>query len=735
MSTARRRRSYVDIGLVVLAVVLVLTTIGTADRVTTDELDQREALVLGAFRDDDFTRVVIERGREKIELVRTAVDEDGDAIWTIKQPFEEEAEYDSVDDYLTTFEFAEAKRRIKPDEVDRARMGLERPAARIQLTMGKITYRIAIGGSAVEPKDSVYAELTGTGVPNPGVVIIAKSVADEMNAKVDMFRAKEVMPYLSTALARIVIAGASGERKLRRASWGGWRFDGIQNDYRVNREALDFVLTQFARIEADSFIDVAVAKKAQAKAPTVRVTMVPKKKGSPVGVVVVGGTCPTDAKSAVALREKPDPVAACVPGNVMAGLETKAEHLVDRGLFTLRDDEIESIVVSAGKKVLSLDRSGEGWVLTKPQKAELDAESGNQRVKAVLQAKGELIPSPDFAALGLKPPAVKIELRGATMTKDAKVEEVHVSQPDGDGAVYVRRLHDDAVIKVPQNAARALAPDASLVRSRKLLDYRASRVLEVAVEGAGIKQRVKRDGEGGFTLVAPKGFVADGSLAADLMSRVSTLAADHWVRDDDDGSFGLAKPTLRVSAEIEQDDEKTKTHELIIGGRTSGGYFGSLTTDPGVFVLPKAAYDAMTLLLIDRTVTMMDPAEVTSIRLKSADRGVQLQKEGSRFTQADSGPALPDDRIASIIEGLSTLRADVAVHTGAAKPAEGFASPVLRINIEREPARGERSEPVELLIGSGDSWRGTAVYYARRKGMNATFVVARSKVQPILDAL
>ena len=673
MSTARRRRSYVDIGLVVTAVVLVLATVGTADRVTTDELDHREALVLGAFRDDDFTRVLIERGQEKVELVRTAVDEDGDATWTIKQPFEEEAEFDSVEDYLTTFEFAEAKRRIKPDEVDRKRMGLDRPTARVRLSMGKITYQIAIGAAAVNPKDSVYVEVKGSGAPKPGVMIVAKSVAEEMKAKVDAFRAKEVMPYLSSALVRMEIDGQAGKRTLRRGTWGGWRFDGVQNDYRVNRDALDFVLTQFSRIEADSFIDVATAKKAQASASTVRITMTHKKKGKPQGIVVVGGQCPSDAKSTVALREKPDPVAACVPGNVMAGLETKAEHLVDRGLFTFRDDEIESFVVTAGKKVLSLDRSGEGWALTKPQKATLDAEAGNQRVKAVVEAKGEIVESPDLAALGLKPPAAKVELRGATYSKSDKVEEVHVSQPDGDGAVYVRRMHDDAVVKLPRDAARVLTPDASLVRSRKLLDYRASRVVEVAVEAGALKQRVKRNGEGGFELVTPKGFVADGSLAADLMAQVSTLSADHWVRDDDDGSFGLSNPTLRLSAEVELDDgDKKKTHELIVGSRTSGGFFGSLTSEPGVFVLPKAAYDAMTLLLIDRSVTMIDPAEVTKLGLKSSDRSVELRKEGTRFVQFDSGPSLPNDRIATVVEALATLRADVAAHIGAAQASGGF---------------------------------------------------------------
>src|SRR6185295_8743462 len=133
-----------------------------------------------------------------------------------------------------------------------------------------------------------------------------------------------VMPYLSTVLSGLTLEGAGGTRKLRRASWpDGFRFDGMFGDARTSRPVLDRVLVQFARTRAERFMDATEAEKALAGAPSVTVTMTPTDPKSPVGVVEVGGKCPGNDAEVVALRRKPDRVAACVPSSVLSGLTTE----------------------------------------------------------------------------------------------------------------------------------------------------------------------------------------------------------------------------------------------------------------------------------------------------------------------------------------------------------------------------------------------------------------------------
>jgi hypothetical protein len=78
---------------------------------------------------------------------------------------------------------------------------------------------------------------------------------------------------------------------------------------------------------------------------------------------------------------------------------------------------------------------------------------------------------------------------------------------------------------------------------------------------------------------------------------------------------------------------------------------------------------------------------------------------------------------------LQDLRAEAAVHVGPARREEGLEKPELAITIEGPKG----ALPIRFAIGRGDVFRGTNVYYARRDGVDATFVIAQSRVRPLLE--
>ncbi len=59
------------------------------------------------------------------------------------------------------------------------------------------------------------------------------------------------------------------------------------------------------------------------------------------------------------------------------------------------------------------------------------------------------------------------------------------------------------------------------------------------------------------------------------------------------------------------------------------------------------------------------------------------------------------------------------------------ASTALRVEVESSLRKGKSV----FVIGHGDVWRTTSVYYARREGIDATFAIAQSKVRPLLDVV
>ncbi len=740
MSFVKRHLS--NIVLAVIALGLVGTLLATRGSVTTTETKARENNVLKAFREPEVSRLELLRGKEEIVLVRTQPEDSGIDHWNFEQPYQERADDGEVDDYVSTLQFAEFARRIKPEEVDRAAFGLEEPRLTIRLKMGEIDYELLLGKNAVSPADSAYLEVRGKGVPKPGVVIIGKGLVAQLDQDAAHFRTRDLVPYLSVALKTLVLEGAGGERRLVRPTgehaWDGWRFEGMQGNLRVDKTNLDHVLGQFADLNAESFIDVKEAEAVLKDSETVRIRMVPKKASSAIATLEVGGPCP-GGKGMVALRRDPDPLAGCVPKSLMEGLSTPAKDLVDRHPFAVRPDEVESFLIERGKQKLEILRKDNGFTMREPESGDIDGALGNERLKQITELLGEIVPEPDLGKLGLKAGVGKVVLR--VVSKDARgmVEHrISVSKPDADGNVYVLREADGGVLKLGRQAARLLKPDSTLVRKREVLDLDRQDLKSVHIDADSpfgrISQTLNRAEDGTYALVKPPKFGHDSGLVSDVVDGLLTLNAERWVADEDDGSFGLSSPSARVKLTTYPHGEaKSRSVELVVGAEASGGAYASMVGDPAVFVLPRTTQQAIETWLIDRSLLMLDPNEVERITLKRRDQTWVIKKDGERFV-VESGDLAPD-KVAQIMDLFAVARAEAALHLGAPRPQEGFREPSLVVDVERLPARGERSSPVHLEFGAGDAWRGTSIYYARRKGYDCTFAIARGRVQPILDAL
>ncbi|HEX4334818.1 MAG TPA: DUF4340 domain-containing protein [Polyangiaceae bacterium] len=733
---ALRRAQAVNAVLIGVALALVVLVFATRSRVTTSEEEARSNNLLETYREEDITRIRFERKDGSFTLTRTKLDDAGLATWSVTAPVKEDAEPFTVQKLEGTLEFASALRRIKPEEVNRAAFGLDDPVLTIHVDLADIKYRLRIGAEAASPQGARYLEVAGENAPGKSIVLISKGLFGELNLKDDAFRERYVMPYLSALVDRLTIDGEGGLRKLRHATWqDGFRFDGMLGDARVNRGALDRMLAQFAHTRADRFIDPVEAEKAMAGATTVTVTMVPTAKASPTGVVIVGGACPGNDQEVVALRKEPDRVAACVPKTVLSGLTIPADALVDRTLFWIRPDEVEGFDLEQGATRLSLDRKESGFVMRAPQEGAVDAEAGNGRLESILRATGVIVEVPDKKAVGLDPPHGKVVMRSVA-AQDAKATEetVALSAPTADGRIYAERAQDGVVLELGREAARGLVADASLVRSRTVLDLPITDVARVEIDGTP-SQILDRAESGVLTLVAPKGFLVDGALGLELCDGVRNITADRWVADRDDGTFGLEHPSLRAKLSVRTKDGKLDEHVLVLGRQTASGFFATMEGDPGVFVLPRRLHETLTTLVLDRSALMMDPAITAKVTVLAKDRGAVFERRGDEFVQTDSGEPLSNEAIRKIIDTLSSLSAEAAVDVGPARKEQGFDRPELTVKIEREPGHPEKPPSTTFSVGAGDSWRGISVHYARVEGVQATYAVARSAVRALVDAL
>jgi hypothetical protein len=726
------RATLVNLALVALAGGLLFAVVSSTDSVTTSEREARKGNLLTRFSASELSRITIERKSGKVVLEHVADGDAGDGGWRLVQPVREEPEAEAVQDLVGSLEFAKVVRRIAPPAVDRKAFGLEPPRAALSLTLPRASYRLLLGGPAPAPPGAAYLELSGDGVANPGVVVIREDLAEALDVSLEDLRGQLILPYQVTSLRSLWLEGVGGKRKLARRGQQ-WRFEGMQGDMCADREAMQMLSVQLSRAKADPFLDAREAREAQQDAQTVKVTALPEDSKRARAVVVFGGDCPSRPRAVVAIRREPNPVAACVPAQVMSALRAPAGELVARALFSMRPDEVERLEIAAGGQHLDLVRKGDGFLMRSPTEREVKLDIGNQRLESLLALRGEIIPEAEAAELEFGSAAGEVSLQGVPGSgKKEYRESIQFIRAKNEDRVFVRRAADGATLGLDPESARMLDADAALLRGHRVLEFNSRDVRGVEIEYAGELQKVIRDPKGGLSLIAPKGFGIDAGLTAAVIDTLASLSTQRWIAGSADGHFGFRKPVLRCWVKLAAEDGGTREHELRVGSPTRGGAYAQLAQDPAVFVLPKRALEALETWLVDRSLFLAEPTSLLRVELETPTARVELRRDGESFVQQSGQTRLEPGEIQQIVDALSTMRAEAALHLGKPDRTEGFDEPILTVRL----MRGEGSQrPASWQVGAGDSWRGISVHYVRAEGVDATYVIARSKVRRVLDLL
>lgn len=721
----------VEIALLVLVPALALW-LWFVDRgsVTTNEAAMRKRNLLHAWRREQVASIAVDRpdGAFRIEK---RVEGGGDSMFYVARAGEkaELADQTSVDRLLSALEFAVPDHKVDRG-LERHAMGLDAPRVRLVVTMGPLSYDLAIGGEAPAPKGASYAELAGE---TP--VVVPRDLVAQLELPIDAYRSRTLVPYLSPDLSQLSIDGPGGERHFVRGAWGGWALEGTPQ-VRADRDVLDRVLAAFADIRAEAFVAEADAEKALAT-DHVTITMVPSGAGRARAVLAIGGACPGHPEDVVVVRSEPSRITACAPKGIMEALVTPREALVDRHLFSLRPDEVEQIAFARGGEKLELARKGSSWHMRAPKDVEVDADAGNALAKSIHDLTADrIVPEPDLAALGLSPASATatVEKAGEDPAQPGGSEVLELGAANGH-VVYARRRADGAVLELGRDVARALEPTVAAVRSRKIVEVPLAKVRKVTIHAGAMEQTLARSSEGMWTLKAPAGFDVDPSLASDVAEALGELTADRWVADTDDGSFGLATPRATYELEVaDGGDAGTSTIRIVVGGAANGGAFARRDGMDGIFVLPRAVLRRCESYAIDRGPFLVAPSELRRLVLRANGATVTLKRSGARMVP-DGASTISAERIQTIVDALSDLRAEGVVHLGAARKDEGLDKPQLALEIERVVTGSTKPELVKVAIGAGDAWDGTSVFYARRAGVDATYAVAQSKVRKVLEAM
>jgi hypothetical protein len=727
-------------------VVLALSTLGvvfaTQHAPTTSELESRKNKLLPSWQKESVTRIVMRRKAQVLELTRASADAGVEGDFRIVKPWSERADIATVSSLLGSLDLASALRPA--DGVSREQAGLARPELQIELTSAGKVLRLVFGGAAPSPAGARYAEVVTDGASR--LYTLSQGLLAELDLPFDKFRETRLLEQGRSEIAKLTLEGRGSHVTLLQRERGQIYLQAGGPPELADHRAADMIFTALSRLTSEHFLDPEQARALLGSDP-LRLTLELREAGAPNVTLAFGGDCQAQAGSVVMLREQAGKPAraGCVPAELAHGLELAPAALPLLTPCAAREDEVEELRIVHGSAKLEMARKGDAFALRSPAPGEVALDAGNQRIGAIARARAERIAAPNLAALGLEPAAGEVELRlvggelglgeaegsgirdqgseRGGLRGDGGSERLLVGAVRGDGSLCVQRVADKVVLCVDAEAAPAFQPDASLLKGLGVLAFSPSELTRFTIDGPGRSERLRHDSDGSYQLETPSGFRHDGALVADTVQTLGTLQAERWVAPSDDGHFGLASAQLHVTLELGSGASATR-RELRVGSAAQGGFYATLTPDPGVFVLARSSVVTLQTPLIDRELCPLAKAELGKIELRAGSRKLTLERHGEAWQGQGISPA----RALELVETVSALRADSAIHVGAAKPAEGLEKPALTLTLF-----GLSGKSYRLLVGAGDTLEGARIFYTRLDSVDATFSLAQSAVSALQD--
>ncbi len=736
------KRHRVTLGLVLVAALLGGVAFWDRNRISTDEAKARTLQLFDAWRPDELDSLVVEGPRGRVEVTQLP-EANGEHGFALKEGDQvRSADEQEVEDFMLSLEYAGFERRV--DGLDRKGLGLEPPFLLVTIAMGKLHYTLRVGGEAPSPKGARYAEVEGGARPKARYVLKAEFVRALLDEPWGL-QSKQLSPYVSSDVASYEFAGAA-VWALRRAGSGGRATIDLTIESsstgkkRASFRTVDAWTTSLARLEVRSFIDDPGANKG-----TATLTIVPKDPKKPRAVLEFGGAC---EGGVVVRRSEPDVIAACVDAHVAESLRVEPARFIDSYVIGLPETDVTELKWWDEATTVELARRDEGWHMRKPEDAQLDAGVGNALLERIARAEGVPVTDEerkDEKTLGLDVPRAHLRLvglpdRAAGPEAPEHVEELDVGASSG-GIVYVRRRSDGTILGVPIELSSALLPTPSALRPTQLLDLPLKHVRALELDCGSRRQRLTRDSKSLWTRTEPATDLrADLAAANELAEALRTLTVVRWDAEKSEERHGLEHPwcTSRLVVAVpdangntapDDPNEKRETIEISIGNETEGGYFARRNKDHAVFVVPRPLATMSREWLLDRGALLIEPSDVDAITVTVGERMLNVIRRGD--TWALLGGTHPNDTRANVVgKALEALLAEGVVTLGPPAKAEGFDEPRGRITIRRRMG----AEPQALVVGATSIWHDIKVAYVRKKGIDATFVVALARLDPLLDA-
>ena len=679
---------------------------------------------LARFRTENVKRLEVHKDDQHLVFVK---DKDK---WRFEKPTAEDAENGPVNELLDKLSGLQARDKDLLDKADLKALGLEKPAARIKITLEeekgdkdnktKTTRDIAFElGTKEKEKDKLYVKVEGW----PRVNAVDDAVLKLVQRPVVAYRNRKVIDVAAADLGKLEIQRGAESYTFQQEK-GTWKLTApVQAE--VDSGKVSRLAGDLARLEVADFVTSAPKAEDLDKvygltkpALTAKLSFTDEKK--PAKTLVLGKAKGDkefygrvdDGPVFLLKKDTRDELdrdsLAYMPLEVLPGLR----------------DKIREVAITKDAQEYRLVKEDKNWKL----RGAVDAPAAEQVAEPLFDELENLRATryvahdaKELNKFGLDKPyltlrilpakkedAEQVLIIGKTVETDAKAEPSKSKADKAKGedkevGRYAKLGKSPAIFVLPERSVKPLDHAALDFLDKKLLALDSKAIQKIRSEGTPAYTLQQKKDAWEVTDSPAPAFTAEEDAVQSLLRPWSNLTAERiaaYGSKIDWAAYGLDKPARTVTVTVAADKDKTAEHKVALGKETDKGQrFARVDQQDQVAILDAATVSGLSSTHLDFVSTRLlkfdlDTVNSVSRQMSGGDLELVKRDETWHFAKPSDKPA-DDPTVGELLEKMFRLRAQrIAAYPAKDLATYGLDKPAAVVTLKLTDFQGRTVEHV-----------------------------------------
>jgi hypothetical protein len=536
--------------------------------------------------------------------------------------------------------------RDVPAPQDLKALGLLPPQLTLEFEQNGTVAMLSLGLPSRTSEQERYARLTLG--EHSRVLVLSRSEASAVDVTPDSLVERRLLDWVPSDIAELTLQRGFELLRLKQLDNGRYLLNG-ETPQRAQRRYTEGLLLFLTQLAVGHDLDPRAAR-IEARDAKLVVTLqpVPERELSPV-TLTFGGTCPTHPKHWLVEMKSATVRTGCVSPSELEQYPTDASFFVDKHLFFLHDDEVETLTVERPGSRFVLERQGSSFVLRAPHNEAVGLDAGNELLRRLTSTQGVLS---GRCAPSVAVSSTTVTLRSGIVGKAGPTDEkLHIGAPLDGGTVPVCR-DDGQQLLLTSEQAMALEVDPELLQSPGLLALPFDAIDELRIISPAGRQHLTTSDGIHLSLVEPK-LPGDPASIETLKEQLAQLRAEHRLARKAYASR-LQTPHTTVQFWASPADRPREKHELRLYGEERGLALATLDDREGPFLLSRTTAELLAGLLVDRSLYRLTATDHAFSLSRGKD---QLRCERSQQGFVCPSRSIAEARLTRLVADLTELRA------------------------------------------------------------------------------